>query len=192
MVIIIDNYDSFTYNLEQYVSELGIVVQVYRNDSITIDQIEVLAPQAIIISPGPGSPLTSGVSLEVIRRLYDKIPILGVCLGHQAIASVFGGYVVHAPKPIHGKTSPIYHDNKGIFRSLPNPLCATRYHSLVMSSHSIPSHLEITAWSDDGIIMACKHKKYQHLQGIQFHPESLWTSEGKQILKNFVYGLDEV
>ncbi len=191
MIIIIDNYDSFTYNLKQCVSEFGIAVQVYRNDSITIHQIESLAPLAIIISPGPGSPITSGVSLDVIKYLHEKFPILGVCLGHQAIASVFGGCVIYAPEPIHGKTSLIYHDNKGIFRSLPNPLCATRYHSLVMSPHNVPSHLEITAWSEDGVIMACKHKKYQHLQGIQFHPESLWTYEGKQILKNFVDGLYE-
>nr|YP_009315044.1 Anthranilate synthase component II [Titanophycus setchellii]SCW23499.1 Anthranilate synthase component II [Titanophycus setchellii] len=189
MVIIIDNYDSFTYNLEQYISELGMTTEVYRNDSITLQQIKDLSPLAIIISPGPGSPLTSGVSLEIIRSFYNRIPILGVCLGHQAIGSVFGGHIVHAPEPIHGKTSMVYHNNKGLFRSLPNPFRVTRYHSLVISNAQIPNQLEITAWTDDGIIMACKHKNSSKLQGIQFHPESLWTYQGKQILKNFFHNL---
>ena len=185
MIVIIDNYDSFTYNLEQYIGELGFTTQVYRNDSITAEQIDDLSPLAVIISPGPGDPGTSGVSLDVIGKLYYKMPILGVCLGHQAIASMFGGAIIHAPFPVHGKISWVYHDNKGVFEALPNPLCVTRYHSLVIDPSRLPSHLEITAWTDDGVIMACRHKKYPKVQGIQFHPESLWTIHGKHILKNF-------
>nr|YP_009312792.1 Anthranilate synthase component II [Helminthora furcellata]SCW21046.1 Anthranilate synthase component II [Helminthora furcellata]SCW23906.1 Anthranilate synthase component II [Helminthora furcellata] len=190
MIIIIDNYDSFTYNLAQYISELGILTKVYRNDSITLEQIEKLSPSAIIISPGPGSPLSSGISLDIIRNLYTKIPILGVCLGHQAIAMIFGGYIIHAPQPIHGKTSSVYHDSKGVFQGLPNPLNVTRYHSLVMSPEDISKQLEITAWTDEGIVMACKHKIYSNVQGIQFHPESLWTDHGRQLLNNFISNLD--
>ena len=192
MVIIIDNYDSFTYNLEQYISELGIPTKVYRNDSITLEQVKYLSPLAIIISPGPGSPSASGISLDIIRYFYNQIPILGVCLGHQAIGSVFGGEVVHAPEPVHGKVSSVYHDNKGIFQSLPNPFCVTRYHSLVIGHVNLPTQLEVTAWTNDGIIMACKHKQYPNLQGIQFHPESLWTYQGKQMLKNFMCNLNDV
>nr|YP_009315451.1 Anthranilate synthase component II [Liagora brachyclada]SCW24109.1 Anthranilate synthase component II [Liagora brachyclada] len=186
MIVIIDNYDSFTYNLEQSIGELGFTTKVYRNDSITAEQIEHLSPSAVIISPGPGDPCTSGVSLDIITNLYNKFPILGVCLGHQAIALMFGGLIIHAPLPIHGKTSWVYHDNKGLFSALPNPLCVTRYHSLVIDPYVLPHNLEITAWTDDGVIMACRHKEYPKVQGIQFHPESLWTVHGQQMLKNFL------
>nr|YP_009314018.1 Anthranilate synthase component II [Izziella formosana]SCW22272.1 Anthranilate synthase component II [Izziella formosana] len=185
MILIIDNYDSFTYNLEQYIGELGFMTQVSRNDSITVQQIEDLSPVAIVLSPGPGDPSTAGVSLNIIRDLHYKLPILGVCLGHQAIASIFGGDIVHSSLPVHGKTSWVYHDNKGVFTSLPNPISVTRYHSLVIDPSTLPKYLEVTAWTDDGIIMACRHKQYPHVQGIQFHPESLWTVYGKQMLKNF-------
>nr|YP_009315655.1 Anthranilate synthase component II [Trichogloeopsis pedicellata]SCW24313.1 Anthranilate synthase component II [Trichogloeopsis pedicellata] len=186
MIVIIDNYDSFTYNIVQYMSELGVVIKVYRNDAVTVQELKSLSPSAIIISPGPGSPLFSKVSLDVIRDLHQYIPILGVCLGHQAIAAVFGNDIIYAPRPIHGKTSAIYHDSKGIFKGLPNPLTVTRYHSLVMSSSAISDNLEITAWTDSGVIMGCQHKQYPKVQGVQFHPESLWTSYGKQMLKNFI------
>nr|YP_009313611.1 Anthranilate synthase component II [Helminthocladia australis]SCW21865.1 Anthranilate synthase component II [Helminthocladia australis] len=186
MILIIDNYDSFTYNLAQCVRDLGATVQVFRNDEITIPQIQALSPSSIIISPGPGCPKDSGVSLDIIRTLSNQIPILGVCLGHQAIALINGSDIVHAFQPIHGKTSLVYHDGKGLFDALPNPLVATRYHSLVIDPHTISDLLHVTAWTDSGTIMACQHKQYLKLHGIQFHPESLWTQFGTQILKNFI------
>nr|YP_009313815.1 Anthranilate synthase component II [Hommersandiophycus borowitzkae]SCW22069.1 Anthranilate synthase component II [Hommersandiophycus borowitzkae] len=190
MILIIDNYDSFTYNLAQYVNELGVETKVYRNDSITVQQIQTMSPSAIIISPGPGAPSMSKVSLDIIRNLYQDFPILGVCLGHQAIGAIFGNNIIHATYPIHGKTSVVYHDGKGLFHLLPNPLTVTRYHSLIIDSDKVSSDLEITAWTDKGDIMACQHKKYSKVQGIQFHPESLWTSHGRQILKNFLRDID--
>nr|YP_009313407.1 Anthranilate synthase component II [Galaxaura rugosa]SCW21661.1 Anthranilate synthase component II [Galaxaura rugosa] len=189
MIIVIDNYDSFTYNLVQCIGNLGYKVKVIRNDFNNICAIKNFAPDAIIISPGPGSPSDSGISLELIRLFAGKVPILGICLGHQSIGSVFGGHIVHAPIPIHGKTSLIYHDGKGIFQNISNPFVAARYHSLVIDHSNVPEQLIVTAWTDDGVIMACKHRNYSKLQGLQFHPESLWTDQGEQVIRNFLSNL---
>ena len=186
MIVLIDNYDSFTYNLVQCIGELGAKVHIIRNDEINIEQLLDLNPTAIIISPGPGSPKDSGISLKIIDTLSGNIPILGVCLGHQSIGHLFGGYITHASLPVHGKTSLIYHDSKELFAKLSNPLVATRYHSLIINEEQLPSDLIITAWTDQGNIMGCKHRKYPFVYGIQFHPESLWTIEGKKILQNFL------
>lgn len=186
MILIIDNYDSFTYNLVQYLGECGTEVKVIRNNLVTSQQINKLKPEAIIISPGPGSPGDSGASLEIIKHFAHIFPILGVCLGHQAIGHIYGASIVHAPLPIHGKTSLVYHNSKGLFANISNPFVAARYHSLIIDQREIPSQLSITAWSNKGVIMGCSHKDYPMLEGIQFHPESLWTIEGKQIVKNFV------
>ena len=181
----IDNYDSFTYNLVQYLGELGEELRVYRNDEITIRQIEKLKPKRIVISPGPGTPKEAGISMEVIRHFAGKIPILGVCLGHQSIGEVFGGKVVRAKRIMHGKTSDIYHDGKTIFKGLPSPFSATRYHSLLVERKSLPKVLEISAWTKEGEIMGLRHKKFK-VEGVQFHPESILTEEGKQLLRNFL------
>ncbi|MEL7085305.1 MAG: aminodeoxychorismate/anthranilate synthase component II [Cyanobacteria bacterium J06597_1] len=186
MLLVIDNYDSFTYNLVQYLGELGAEVQVFRNDRITLDEIRQLNPDGIVISPRPGRPDDAGVSLEVIRELAAEVPILGVCLGHQSIGQVFGGKVIGAPKLMHGKTSPIYHENSGVFAGLSDPFDATRYHSLIVEKSSLPDCLEITAWTEDGIIMGLRHRDYPHLQGVQFHPESILTDAGKSLLNNFI------
>lgn len=186
MILIIDNYDSFTYNLVQCIGELGFHMKVVRNNSITISEIQYLSPSAIIISPGPGSPDESGISLEVISVFSKTVPILGVCLGHQSIAKILGAQIVRAPIPIHGKTSLIYHDNKGLFYNITNPFVATRYHSLTIYPCDIPDNLVVTAWSEKGVIMGCEDKRYPLLKGIQFHPESLWTMEGRQIVLNFL------
>lgn len=192
MILVIDNYDSFTYNLVQYLSELGqefLVaqnIQVYRNDQIELEQIQVLNPSGIVISPGPGRPENAGISQQVVQELGTHIPILGVCLGHQGIGQVFGGQIVSADELMHGKTSPIYHNGQGIFAGLPSPLTATRYHSLVIDRASCPDSLEIIAWVDDGTIMAVRHRDYLHIQGVQFHPESVLTDTGKQLLSNFL------
>ncbi|MEM9534816.1 MAG: aminodeoxychorismate/anthranilate synthase component II [Cyanobacteria bacterium P01_E01_bin.45] len=186
MLLVIDNYDSFTYNLVQYLGELGAEVQVFRNDRITLDEIRQLNPDGIVISPGPGRPDDAGVSLEVIRELAADVPILGVCLGHQSIGQVFGGKVIGAPELMHGKTSPIYHENSGVFAGLSDPFDATRYHSLIVEKSSLPDCLEITAWTEDGIIMGLCHRDYPHLQGVQFHPESILTDAGKSLLNNFI------
>jgi anthranilate synthase component II len=192
MILVIDNYDSFTYNLVQYLGELGkelpiaAEVQVYRNDKITLDQIRQLQPDAIVISPGPGRPEDSGVSLEVIEQLGPTLPVLGVCLGHQAIGQVFGGKITSAAELMHGKTSPVQHTNAGVFAGLESPLTATRYHSLVIDRDTCPDVLEITAWVEDGTIMGVRHRDYPHIQGVQFHPESVLTESGKQMLKNFL------
>ncbi len=186
MILIIDNYDSFTYNLLQSIGKLGMAVQVVRNNTITIKEIQKLAPKCIIISPGPGSPNESGISTEVINLFAHTIPILGVCLGHQIIAQISGAQITRAPVPIHGKTSLIYHNSQGLFRNIANPFVATRYHSLAIQPLSLPVNLVATAWTDQGIIMACQHKEYPLLQGIQFHPESLWTIQGVNILLNFL------
>ncbi len=185
MILMIDNYDSFTYNLVQYLSELGEKVVVYRNDKMTLGEIRKLKPKKIVISPGPGTPLEAGISNDVIKELSGKIPILGVCLGHQCIGHVFGGKVVRAKKIMHGKTSQIYHNKKGIFRAIENPFQATRYHSLLVENKSFPSDLEITAWTKDKEIMGLKHKTHKTF-GVQFHPESILTPSGKKILKNFL------
>jgi anthranilate synthase/aminodeoxychorismate synthase-like glutamine amidotransferase len=182
----IDNFDSFTYNLVQYLGEMGEELVVKRNDEITIEEIEALAPDKIIISPGPCSPNEAGISVETIKHFAGKIPILGVCLGHQAMGQAFGGNIVRAHNLMHGKTSPIHHDGKGVFQNIPQNFDATRYHSLVIEKETIPDCLEITAQSDDGEIMGARHKEYS-VEGVQFHPESILTGEhGKTILRNFV------
>jgi anthranilate synthase component II len=186
VILIIDNYDSFTYNLVQYVGDLGFISRVVRNDSFTLEEVRLLNPSHIIISPGPGLPNSSGISLSIIKYFPKSIPILGVCLGHQSIGLIYGANINHAPIPIHGKTSLVYHNKKGLFSSIVNPFIATRYHSLIIDNCNLPPQLTITAWTDDGLIMACGHKLYPLLQGIQFHPESLWTVQGKRILQNFL------
>ena len=185
MILMIDNYDSFTYNLVQYLSSLGQEVKVYRNDKITVDAIRKLNPRKIVISPGPGRPEDAGISCEVIKTFAGKLPILGVCLGHQSIGFVFGAKIVHAKELMHGKTSKIYHNKKEIFKGLPLPFEATRYHSLVVQKISLPTCLEIIAWTKEGEIMGLKHKKYP-VWGVQFHPESVLTKSGMDLLENFV------
>jgi len=190
MLLMIDNYDSFTYNLVQYFGELGVDVHVHRNDKITIDEIEALHPEKIVISPGPCTPNKAGISLDVIKYFADKIPILGVCLGHQSIGQAFGGEIIHAREIMHGKTSPIYHNDTSVFKGLNNPVIATRYHSLVIDKHSIPDCFDITAWtqSEDGSIdeiMGIQHKTLA-VEGVQFHPESILTEQGHALLKNFL------
>ncbi|UJP03259.1 MAG: aminodeoxychorismate/anthranilate synthase component II [Nitrosomonas sp.] len=186
MLLMIDNYDSFTYNLVQYFSELGEKVAVYRNDEITLDKIAQLNPERIVISPGPCTPNEAGVSLAVINQFSQDIPVLGVCLGHQSIGQAFGGRVVHAKQLMHGKTSPIFHHDTGVFRGLPNPFTATRYHSLVVERATLPDCLEITAWTEDGEIMGIRHKTLA-IEGIQFHPESILSEHGHQMLENFLH-----
>ena len=185
MILLIDNYDSFTYNLAQYLGQMGQNVEIRRNDQITLDEIEVLHPERIIISPGPCTPKEAGISVPLIQRFAGKIPILGVCLGHQAIGAAFGGRVVRAKKLMHGKTSEIRHDSKTIFRDLPQPFIATRYHSLIVDRKSLPRTLEISAETGDGIIIGLRHRKLR-LEGVQFHPESVLTDAGFQLLKNFL------
>ena len=188
MILMIDNYDSFTFNLVQYLGELGAEVVVRRNDAITLDEIAAMRPAGIVISPGPCTPKQAGVSVAVIERFAGTIPILGVCLGHQAIGAALGGDIVRADRIMHGKTSPIHHDGKGVFRGLSNPFDATRYHSLVIDRASLPPTLEVCAWTAENEIMGVRHKSAA-LEGVQFHPESILTLEGKQLLKNFVDGL---
>jgi anthranilate synthase/aminodeoxychorismate synthase-like glutamine amidotransferase len=185
MILLLDNYDSFTYNLAQYLGELGSNVEVHRNDKITVEEIARRSPERIVISPGPCTPRDAGISVELVERLAGKFPILGVCLGHQAIAAAFGGKIVRAPKLFHGKTSQIQHDGKNIFRNLPDPLTATRYHSLIVERKSLPRELVITAETDDGIVMGLRHRRYK-IEGVQFHPESVLTDSGKQLLANFL------
>jgi anthranilate synthase/aminodeoxychorismate synthase-like glutamine amidotransferase len=185
MILMIDNYDSFTYNLVQYLGELGADMQVYRNDQITVAEIERLAPEKIVISPGPCTPKEAGISCDVIRHFAGRVPLLGVCLGHQCIGEVFGGEIVRAPALFHGKTSLIYHDGKTIFRGLPRPFEATRYHSLVIRRETLPECLELSAETDDGVIMGVRHRELP-IEGVQFHPESILTHEGKKLLANFL------
>ena len=185
MLLMIDNYDSFTYNLVQYFGELGQDVVVYRNDEITLDKIAQLAPQRIVISPGPCTPNEAGVSISAIQQFSERIPVLGVCLGHQSIGQAFGGKIIHARQLMHGKTSPIFHHGKGVFSDLPNPFIATRYHSLVIDRATLPTCLEITAWTDDDEIMGIKHKSL-NIEGIQFHPESILSEHGHHMLNNFL------
>ncbi|WP_322816171.1 aminodeoxychorismate/anthranilate synthase component II [Chloroflexus sp.] len=184
-VLLIDNYDSFTYNLYQYLCELGADVEVVRNDQITVADVASRAPDRIVISPGPCTPAEAGISVDVIRRLGRHIPILGVCLGHQAIGAAYGGAVVRAPLVMHGKLSPIYHQGQGVFAGLPSPFRATRYHSLIVRREDLPAELEVTAWTDDGIIMGLRHRSLP-VEGVQFHPESIMTESGKQMLANFL------
>jgi para-aminobenzoate synthetase component 2 len=192
MLLVLDNYDSFTFNLVQYLGELAgdyplaSELRVERNDALSLEQIRQLNPAAILISPGPGDPDQSGVCLQVLRELSPTIPTLGVCLGHQSIAQVFGGTVVRAKQLMHGKTSPVFHRNQGVFEGLANPLTATRYHSLIAERSSLPDCLEITAWLDDDTIMGLRHREYPHLEGVQFHPESVLTQDGHKLLANFL------
>ncbi|MEG3975963.1 aminodeoxychorismate/anthranilate synthase component II [Microcoleus sp. herbarium8] len=192
MIIVIDNYDSFTYNLVQYLGELGAElpvaseVQVYRNDQISLAEIRQLQPAAVVISPGPGRPEDAGISLELIKELGPTMPILGVCLGHQSIGQVFGGKIVSAPVLMHGKTSQVEHAGVGVFVGVESPMVATRYHSLIIEKQSCPEVLEVTAWVEDGTIMGVRHREYPHIEGVQFHPESILTTSGKQLLRNFL------
>ncbi len=185
MLLMIDNYDSFTYNLVQYFGELGADVRVFRNDQITVGEIENLKPERIVVSPGPCSPAEAGISVAAIRHFAGRLPILGVCLGHQSIGAAFGGRIVHAKRLMHGKTSPIQHKGAGVFSGLPNPFTATRYHSLAIDRDTLPDCLEITAWTDDGEIMGVHHKTLA-VEGVQFHPESILTEHGHAMLKNFL------
>jgi anthranilate synthase/aminodeoxychorismate synthase-like glutamine amidotransferase len=185
VILMIDNYDSFTYNLVQYLGMLGAEVEVHRNDKITLDEIESMKPERIVISPGPGTPQSAGITISMIARFHPKVPILGVCLGHQAIGAAFGGRVLHAARIMHGKTSEIHHDGKGVFHDLPDPITATRYHSLAVEGKSLPSCLEVSAEAEDGEIMGMRHREYP-VEGIQFHPESILTKEGMNILRNFL------
>jgi len=186
MVLVIDNYDSFTYNLVQYLGELGADVQVMRNDAVSVEEIETANPERIVISPGPGRPEDAGVTMDVIRRLGERTPIFGVCLGHQAIGAAFGGSVVRAGVPVHGKTSTIDHDGRGVFAGIAGPFLASRYHSLVVDGATVPDDLEVTARTrEDGIVMGLRHRRWP-LHGVQFHPESILTGEGHTILRNFL------
>ena len=185
MLLMIDNYDSFTYNLVQYLGELGADVRVYRNDAITLDEVESLAPAQIVVSPGPCTPSEAGISVPLIKRFAGKIPILGVCLGHQAIGQAFGGRVVRAQRVMHGKLSPVAHDNRGVFEGVPSPFAVTRYHSLAIERDTVPPELYVTATSDDGEIMGVRHRQWA-VEGVQFHPEAILTEHGMRMLGNFL------
>jgi len=190
MILVIDNYDSFTYNLVQYLGELGAVVEVHRNDAIDVAGIAARAPEGILVSPGPGNPDEAGVTLAVVRELGPQLPLLGVCLGHQAIGQAFGGRVVRAGRLMHGRTSPIEHATRGVFSGLPSPFTATRYHSLIVERASLPSELEVTAWTREGEIMGLRHVRHP-IEGVQFHPESFLTEHGHALLQNFLATLPE-
>jgi para-aminobenzoate synthetase component 2 len=185
MILMLDNYDSFTYNLVHYLGELGEDVQVYRNDKITVEQIEQADPEIIMISPGPCTPKEAGISIDLVNRFKGKKPIFGVCLGHQSIAQAFGAKIIKAKKLLHGKTSQIYHDGKGIYKAIDNPFTATRYHSLIIDKKTLPKEFEISAWTKQNEIMGIRHKKYQ-IEGVQFHPESILTVRGKDLLNNYL------
>ena len=184
-ILMIDNYDSFTYNLVQYLGILGENIKVRRNDRITLEEIEEMSPERIVISPGPGRPEDAGISRDLVKYFYKKIPILGVCLGHQCIGEVFGGNIINSGIVLHGKTSKVFHDGKSIFKEIKNPFTAARYHSLIIKRDSVPIDFDVSAWTEDGVIMGIRHKKYK-LEGIQFHPESFLTPTGLKILKNFI------
>ncbi len=192
MVIVIDNYDSFTYNLVQYLGELAVYfpvaseIKVFRNDKISLEKVREMNPDGVVISPGPGRPEDAGISLNIIEQLGATTPILGVCLGHQSIGQAFGGKIISAPELMHGKTSFVKHSGVGVFQELDNPMTATRYHSLVIERQTCPEVLEITAWLEDGTIMGVRHRNYPHIEGVQFHPESVLTISGKQLLQNFL------
>jgi anthranilate synthase/aminodeoxychorismate synthase-like glutamine amidotransferase len=185
MVFVLDNYDSFTYNLVQYMGELGAEMTVRRNDELSVDEVEALKPERILLSPGPCTPHEAGISIDLVHRFAGKVPILGVCLGHQAIGAAFGGNVVRAPQLMHGKTSEVKHDGKTIFSGLQNPMTCTRYHSLIVSEKGLPDALEVTARTADGTIMGLRHKEYP-VEGVQFHPESVLTQDGKKLIRNFL------
>ncbi|MEI7769366.1 MAG: aminodeoxychorismate/anthranilate synthase component II [Chloroflexales bacterium] len=184
-VLLLDNYDSFTYNLYQYLCELGATVEVYRNDAISVAEVAAMRPDRIVISPGPCTPSEAGISVALIQELAPRVPILGVCLGHQALGAAYGGAVVRAPQVMHGKVSPIRHASQGVFAGLPDAFPATRYHSLIVRRDDLPPELEVTAWTDDGLIMGLRHREYP-VQGVQFHPESIMTTSGKDLLRNFL------
>jgi para-aminobenzoate synthetase component 2 len=185
VILLLDNYDSFTYNLAQYLGQMGQKIEVCRNDQITLDEIAAMRPERILISPGPCTPREAGISIPLIQRFAGEIPILGVCLGHQAIGAAFGGHIIRAQKIMHGKTSEIEHDGRGVFQNLPKPFTATRYHSLIVERKSLPRDLEISAETGDGVIMGLRHRKFQ-IEGVQFHPESVLTTSGFELLKNFL------
>jgi len=185
LVLMIDNYDSFTYNLVQYLAEIGSAVEVFRNDAVTLEQIAQIGPSHIVLSPGPGTPNEAGICLDLIREFAGRIPILGVCLGHQAIGQAFGGRVVRAGRLMHGKTSPIHHDGRTVFRGIPSPFTATRYHSLILAAEDLPGVLEVSAQTPEGEIMGLRHREYP-IEGVQFHPESILTEYGKELLRNFL------
>ena len=185
MVFVLDNYDSFTYNLVQYMGELGAEMTVRRNDELTVDEVEALEPERILLSPGPCTPQEAGISIELIRRMAGRVPILGVCLGHQAIGAAFGGNVVRAKHLMHGKTSEVEHDSKTIFAGIASPMTCTRYHSLIVAEKGLPEELEVSARTADGTIMGLRHRRYK-VEGVQFHPESVLTADGKQLIKNFL------
>jgi anthranilate synthase/aminodeoxychorismate synthase-like glutamine amidotransferase len=185
VILLVDNYDSFTYNLYQYLGELGADTRVIRNDELSAEEALALRPDRIVISPGPGTPDQSGITLDVIRRAAGRLPLLGVCLGHQALGQAFGGRVVRAPKLMHGKTSEVRHDGRTVFAGLPDPFTATRYHSLVVAPDSVPECLEVSAWTEDGVVMGLRHREYP-MEGVQFHPESILTTAGKDLLRNFL------
>ncbi len=185
VILVVDNYDSFTYNLAQYLAELGAVVRVFRNDAIDVDGIAALDPEGILLSPGPGTPNEAGVTLDVVRTLAGRVPIFGVCLGHQSIGQVYGGRVVRAGRLMHGRTSPIVHRGEGVFHGLPSPLVATRYHSLIVERETLPDVLEITAWTEEGEVMGLRHRELD-VEGVQFHPESFLTEHGHALIANFL------
>lgn len=185
MILVVDNYDSFTYNLVQYLGELGAELEVVRNDQVAVDEVVRMGPERIVLSPGPCTPREAGICVELVRRLAGKVPILGVCLGHQCIGEAFGGKVVRAPAPVHGKVSRVLHDGKTVFKGLSMPFLAVRYHSLVVERESLPSCLEVSAWTEDGLIMGLRHKDLS-VEGVQFHPESIMTEGGKMLLRNFL------
>jgi para-aminobenzoate synthetase component 2 len=185
MIFVLDNYDSFTYNLVQYMGELGAEMTIRRNDELSVDEVEALAPERILLSPGPCTPQDAGILIPLIQRFAGKVPILGVCLGHQAIGAAFGGDVVRAPQLMHGKTSAVDHDGKSIFAGIDSPMTCTRYHSLIVAEETLPEELEISARSSDGIIMGLRHREYQ-VEGVQFHPESVLTQDGKKLIQNFL------
>jgi anthranilate synthase/aminodeoxychorismate synthase-like glutamine amidotransferase len=185
MVFVLDNYDSFTYNLVQYMGELGAEMVIRRNDELSVDEVEALGPERILLSPGPCTPQEAGISIDLIRRMAGKVPILGVCLGHQAIGAAFGGDVVRATKLMHGKTSEVEHDGKTVFAGIASPMTCTRYHSLIVSEKNLPDELEVSARTADGTIMGLRHRKHA-IEGVQFHPESVLTSDGKRLIKNFL------
>ncbi len=191
MIVVIDNYDSFTYNLVQYLAQLGAAVEVFRNDAVGVQDISEMDPEGILISPGPGTPDSAGISMQVVSRFGGKLPLLGVCLGHQSIGQVFGAPVVRADRLMHGRTSSIEHDGRGVFRGLPTPFTATRYHSLILRAESLGEQLELTAWTQQGEVMGVRHRSLENLEGVQFHPESFLTEHGHALLENFLQKMPE-